>query len=119
MEKYRGKTFPEWKEYIKKDKLVGIRHSKYIVVLEEEIARLRELLLTQEGIKHQLKEFWRHIDDNCIAINCNDEERDEVIHFFSNPKQIDKTDEEISPCPMCQGGGCNFCSGYGYYYGNL
>jgi len=43
MEKYRGKTLDEWKEYIKKDVNIGIRTSKYIIVLEEIIESLTKV----------------------------------------------------------------------------
>lgn len=28
----------------------------------------------------------------------------------------EKKEDEKIPCHQCQGGGCPFCSGYGYYY---
>lgn len=44
MEKYRGKTLEEWKKYIKEDKQVGIRATKYILVLEELVEELQSKL---------------------------------------------------------------------------
>lgn len=43
MEKYRGKTLEEWRKYIKEDKHIGIRATKYIVVLEEIVADVLRL----------------------------------------------------------------------------
>ncbi len=41
MEKIRGKTLKEWKEYSDKDKYnIPIRTTKYIIVLEEQIEQL-------------------------------------------------------------------------------
>jgi uncharacterized protein (UPF0147 family) len=51
MEKYRGKTLEEWKEYIKKDNQVGIRTAKYIVVLEEIVEEMNQQLFC----KHELE----------------------------------------------------------------
>jgi hypothetical protein len=58
MEKYRGKTLDEWKEYIKKDNRMGIRTEKYILVLEEELSRLVQsnivsLERTKKYARHQ------------------------------------------------------------------
>lgn len=44
MEKYRGKTLEEWRKYIKEDKQVGIRATKYILVLEELVEELHSKL---------------------------------------------------------------------------
>jgi hypothetical protein len=39
-----------------------------------------------DGIERRelLKKWWEYFDKECIAINCNDEERDEVINDFFN-----------------------------------
>lgn len=31
-----------------------------------------------------LKKFWKYFDEECVAVNCNDEERNEVINDFFN-----------------------------------
>jgi len=46
MEKIRGKTLKEWKEYSKKDNDIPIRTEKYITVLEE---RIEQLLIQRVG----------------------------------------------------------------------
>jgi hypothetical protein len=35
-----------------------------------------------------LKRFWEYFDEECVAVNCNDEERIEVIQEFLNNIEI-------------------------------
>ncbi len=42
------------------------------------------LLFSVSGQSELLKKFWEYFDKESVAVNCNDEERDEVIKDFFN-----------------------------------
>lgn len=75
MDKYRGKTLEEWRKYIKEDKQVGIRATKYILVLEELIEELQSKLhqptvisaVCEHNFVPSIREAKVH---TCIKCNC-------------------------------------------------
>ena len=49
--------------------------------LEKDLLRIVNQALSQREL---LKKFWEYFDEECVAVNCNEEERDEVITDFFN-----------------------------------
>lgn len=49
--------------------------------LEKDLLRMVNQALSQREL---LKKFWKYFDEECVAVNCNEEERDEVITNFFN-----------------------------------
>ena len=44
-----------------------------------------QLILTDVSQQRELlKKWWRYFDEESVAVNCNDEEREEVITNFFN-----------------------------------
>lgn len=44
--------------------------------------QLRLYVVIQQ--RELLKKWWKYFDEESVAVNCNDEERDEVINDFFN-----------------------------------
>lgn len=65
MEKYRGKTLDEWKVYIKKDGRIGIRTQKYILVLEEELSKLKQPTIISSGKCSKCKVNDAQLEHTC------------------------------------------------------
>ena len=74
------KDLKYWKNNCEEDYLTTpISVLRYISKLEEQ--------LTLSGVSQQrkfIKKWWKYFDEESVAINCNDEEREEVITNFFN-----------------------------------
>lgn len=50
----------------------------------KEVNKWRELQLNVSQQRELLKKWWKYFDEESVAINCNDEEREQVINDFFN-----------------------------------
>lgn len=65
---------------------LGIDKNKVAQMLEE-YHQTKLKLLGIGGVSQQrelLKKWWKYFDEESVAVNCNDEEREEVITDFFN-----------------------------------
>ena len=75
-------------EYIKEfmPNALGTNIIDYVEQLKIDKEKLKKELLMQRDSQQRelLKKWWKYFDEESVAVNCNDEERDEVISNFFN-----------------------------------
>ena len=72
-------------KYTTKDQNDWLVKKKDIIARFMESYHKEQLILTDVSQQRELlKKWWRYFDEESVAVNCNDEEREEVITNFFN-----------------------------------
>ena len=72
-------------KYTTKDQNDWLVKKKDIIARFMESYHKEQLILSDVSQQRELlKKWWRYFDEESVAVNCNDEEREEVITNFFN-----------------------------------
>tara|TARA_R110000744_G_scaffold287246_1_gene398441 strand:- start:46 stop:318 length:273 start_codon:yes stop_codon:yes gene_type:complete len=82
-------TDQEWENVMSKIGELENENQKLTGVIKgmEKALTLMEKALTLTNVSQQrelLKKWWKYFDEESVAVNCNEQEREEVINDFFN-----------------------------------
>tara|TARA_R110001632_G_scaffold195932_1_gene317601 strand:+ start:1087 stop:1359 length:273 start_codon:yes stop_codon:yes gene_type:complete len=82
-------TDQEWENVMSKIRELENENQKLTGVIKgmEKALTLMEKALTLTNVSQQrelLKKWWKYFDEESVAVNCNEQEREEVINDFFN-----------------------------------
>ena len=88
MDKYKIKDLAE---RLQKEETTELKNKMLFMWIKQEVISLQEynelvklILCAVSQRSELLKKWWKYFDEESVAVNCNEQEREEVINDFFN-----------------------------------